>query len=88
MCNLADALMRVLESFFNRENPQYPTHAIIIDRIKEKYEHFRERPLNERVERRIHILIECGILEYGKLIGEYAPGPRWEGMPVDQLEEE
>ena len=86
MCNLSDALMRILESYFDAKPPQFAIRSEIIIQIKKKYEHLREQSLDARVERRINTLVECGILsdEGGSILG---PGSRWQGVPVDQLEE-
>ncbi|KKM91654.1 hypothetical protein LCGC14_1226430 [marine sediment metagenome] len=85
MCNLSDALMKVLESYFYAEPSQFAIRSEIIFQIKNRYEHLREQSLDVRVERRIKTLVECGILsEEGSILG---PGSRWESVPVDQLEE-
>lgn len=86
MCNLSDALMRVLESYFNAKPPQFAILPEIIVRIKKQHEHLREHSLDARVERRINTLVECGILaeENDGILG---PGSRWQGIPADQLEE-
>ena len=86
MCNLSDALMRVLESYFDAEPPQFAIQSEIVYQIKNKYEHLRERSLDTRVERRINTLVECGILSEPSE-GILGPGSRWQSVPVDQLEE-
>lgn len=85
MCNLSDALMKVLESYFDAEPPQFTTESEIIVQIKKRFEHLREQPLDVRIVLRIVTLVECGILsKEGNILG---PGSRWQGVPVDQLEE-
>ena len=85
MCNLSDALMRVLESYLDAEPPQFITQPEIITQIKKRYEHFFRQAIGIRVVRKIDTLVECGILsEEGGVLG---PGSRWQGAPVDQLEE-
>ena len=85
MCNLSDALMRILESYLDAEPPQFITQPEIITQIKKRHEHLREQALDARIERRINTMVECGILsEEGGILG---PGSRWQGVPVDQLEE-
>ena len=86
MCNLSDALMRVLESYFDAEPSQFTTRSEIVVQIKKKYEHLREQALDARIERRINTLVECGILSE-ESEGILGPGSRWQGVPVDQLEE-
>ena len=85
MCNLSDALMRVLESYFDAEPPQFITRSEIVAQIKKRYEHLREQSLGARVERRINTLVECRILSEKE--GILGPDSRWQSVPVDQLEE-
>ena len=85
MCNLSDALMRVLESYFDAEPSQFTTKFEVIIQIKKKHEHLREQSLDARVERRINTLVECRILSEEKDI--LGPGSRWQSVPADQLEE-
>ena len=85
MCNLSDALMRVLESYFDAEPSQFTTQSEIITQIKKRHEHLREQPLDVRVRRKIATLVECRILSEERSI--LGPGSRWQGVPVDQLEE-
>ena len=85
MCNLSDALMRVLEFYFDSDPSQFTTRPEVIIQIKAIYKHLREQSLDARLERRINTLAECGILSEEKDI--LGPGSRWQGVPVDQLEE-
>ncbi len=87
MCNLSDALIRVLESYFDVKPQRFAIRPEIITQIKKKYEHLREQSLDARVIRRIDTLVECGIL-FEENEGILGPGPRWQSVPVDQLEEE
>lgn len=85
MCNLSDALMRILESYLDAEPSQFITEPEIVVQIKKKYEHLRKQSLNAKVACRVITLVECKILSReGNILG---PGSRWGGMPVDQLEE-
>ncbi len=85
MCNLSDALIRILESYLDAKPPQFITQPEIITQIEKKHEHLREQSLSTRVRRRINTLVECRILsEEGGIIG---PGSRWQSVPIDQLEE-
>ncbi len=87
MCNLSDALMRVLESYFDAKPPQFITQSEIVAQIQKKYKHLHVQSLlDRRVERRINTLIECGILSE-ESEGILGPGSRWQSVPIDQLEE-
>ena len=88
MPNLADVLMRVLESFFNKEPKEYPTERDIVERIQERFLEFKSvGTLSVSVNVRLRSLIDYKILISCETTLRYAPGLRWRETPADQLEE-
>lgn len=87
--NLADALMNVLESFFDSKPAQYPDCDSIVLRIRERHKHFAIPPLFDMIEHALSSLLDYKMLQLDKdKEGYFLPGPRWRAMPIDQLEEE
>ncbi len=86
MRNLSDILMEILESYFDAKPSQFALESEVTKEIKEKYEHLCEQSVDARVGRRIDTLVECGILSEDKE-GILGPGPKWQSVPIDQLEE-
>lgn len=93
MHNIADILMYVLESFLDSEPRTYPTIMDVTTRIQERYPHLRhDSSLKAEIRKRLDSLLDSRILLYRKKRkrggkGKMTIGPRWQRIPVDQLEE-